>query len=343
MKIALAVNGEGFGHAARSACLARELGKEHEVVIWAPRTVLSFLRSELPGHSFHHIPVLSMVKKHHRILYGRTLLKNLRIIAATPYIVRRTRRQFQSEGIEAVVSDYEPYSSRAGVRCGLPVVSFCHQTVLDRIPDFSFPGIVARLLNRLMIPRGVEHVLSCSFFDGDVGPLIRPELRTPAEVSGRHVLVYGSASIRPQLEEALKSFTDCDFRIYPRKDGNYLEDFRSARAVIGPSGHQMLSEALCLGKPVLTFPQPGQNEQELNARMAEETGLARVGSLDAVVRDIDQFLSQVDQLHFNPSGSRHSFKLKDESAVAAGRISTLLAQISGRKSGPGRTHDLVPA
>lgn len=343
MKIALAINGEGFGHAARSVCLARELSKEHEVVVWAPRTVLAFLRNELPGLSFHHIPVLSMVKKQHRILYGRTLLKNLRIIAATPHIVRRTRRQFQNEGIEAVISDYEPFSARAALRCGLPVVSFCHQTVLDRIPDFSIPGMVARLLNRLMIPHGVEHVLSCSFFDGDIGPLIRPELRAPAEVSGRHVLVYGSASIRPQLEQALKSFAHCDFRVYPQKNGNYLEDFRSARAVIGPSGHQMLSEALCLRKPVLTFPQPGQNEQTLNARMAEETGLARVGSLDAAVRDIEQFLSQVDQLHFDPSRSRHSFKLQDESALAARRISTLLTRIPGPKSAPGRTRDLVPA
>ncbi len=324
MRIAIAVNGEGFGHAARSACLARELYREHEIVLWAPRTVRAFLRSELPGVRIHHIPVLRMVKRGHRIVYGRTVLKNLRLLTSMPYIVRRVRRQFEAEHIDALVSDYEPYSSRAAVRLGIPVVSFCHQTVLDRVPDFSVPGIVARLLNRFMIPPGVKHLVSSSFFDGDVGPLIRPELRTPAEQTGSHVLVYGSASIRSKLETALSSFDGVDFRVYPQAAGNYLEDFRSARAVIGPSGHQMLSEALCLRKPVLTFPQPGQNEQILNARMARTTGLAQIGNINQAEHHIAQFLASLDTMHLNPDGSAHTFKLQDESATAAKRISSLL-------------------
>ncbi|TVQ25433.1 MAG: hypothetical protein EA383_08360 [Spirochaetaceae bacterium] len=343
MRIALAINGEGFGHAARSACLARELSREHEVLVWAPRTVLSFLRSELPGMTFHHIPVLRMAKRRHRILYGRTLLMNARLLAAFPYIVRRTRRQFEQEGIEAVISDYEPFSSRAALAHRLPVVVFCHQAVLDRVPDYSLPGITARLLNRFMIPHRVHHVLSSSFFDGDIGPLIRPELRSPSERPGNHVLVYGSASIRPQLEQALQSFSQVDFRVYPRTDGDYLEDFRAARAVIGPSGHQMLSEALCLRKPVLTFPQPGQNEQYLNACMAQKTGLARVGNLEHAALDIRRFLGEVDQMRLNPASGRHTFKLHDESALAARRIAALLAGDSHATPARPDAPALVPA
>ena len=154
MKIALAINGEGFGHAARSACLARELSRDHEVVVWAPRTVLSFLRLELPDLEFRHLPVLQLAKQNHRIRYGKTLRKNARLLAAIPYTVHRIRRQFQREGIDALVSDYEPFASRAAVRCRLPVVSFCHQAVLDRVPDFTPAGLVARLMNRFMIPPG---------------------------------------------------------------------------------------------------------------------------------------------------------------------------------------------
>ena len=343
MKIALAMNGEGFGHAARSACLARELSHDHEVVVWAPRTVLAFLRLELPDLEFRHLPVLQLAKQNHRIRYGKTLRKNARLLAAIPYIVHRIRRQFQREGIEALVSDYEPFASRAAVRCRLPVVSFCHQAVLDRVPDFTPAGLVARLMNRFMIPPGVSHVLSSSFFDGDIGPLIRPELRVPAAKPGDHILVYGSASIRGSLESALLQIPGYDFRLYPRTNGNYLEDFRSARAVIGPSGHQMLSEALCLRKPVLTFPQPGQNEQILNARMAGETGLARVGTLDRAVDDIRSFLQHADTMKLDPSGSRHTFILQDESERAAQRISTLLARKPAATPARGRTTDLIPA
>ncbi|TVR05354.1 MAG: hypothetical protein EA403_02930 [Spirochaetaceae bacterium] len=343
MKIALAINGEGFGHAARSACLARELSRDHQVVVWAPRTVLAFLRSELPDLEFHHIPVLQLAKQNHRIVYGRTLLMNARLIAAIPCIVHRIRRQFQREGIEALISDYEPFASRAAVKCGLPVVSFCHQAVLDRVPDYSVPGLVARLMNRFMIPPGVNHVLSSSFFDGDIGPLIRPELRTPSDTIGSHILVYGSASIRNCLEAALTQFPNHDFRLYPRTNGNYVEDFRSARAVIGPSGHQMLSEALCLRKPVLTFPQPGQNEQILNARMAEETGLARVGNLDRAIEEIRSFLEHADAMKLDPSGSRHSFILRDESERAARRIAALLSREPVASAVRKRTADLIPA
>lgn len=343
MKIALAINGEGFGHAARSVCLARELSRDHEVVVWAPRTVLSFLRSELPDSHFHHLPVLQLAKQNHRILYGKTLRKNARLLAAIPYVVHRIRRQFHREGIEALVSDYEPFASRAAVTCRLPVVSFCHQAVLDRVPDYSVAGLVARLMNRFMIPPGVSHVLSSSFFDGDIGPLIRPELRTPAEMRGDHILVYGSASIRGSLEAALREIPGYDFRLYPRTNGNYVEDFRSARAVIGPSGHQMLSEALCLRKPVLTFPQPGQNEQILNARMAGETGLARVGTLDRAVDDIRSFLQHADTMRLDASASRHTFILHDDSERAARRISALLTREPEANAARRRSAGLIPA
>ena len=45
------------------------------------------------------------------------------------------RRQFQREGIEALVSDYEPFASRAAVRCRLPVLSFCYQAVSEGTND----------------------------------------------------------------------------------------------------------------------------------------------------------------------------------------------------------------
>lgn len=178
-----------------------------------------------------------------------------------------------------------------------------------------------------MIPRNVDHVVSSSFFHGDVGPLIRPELRNPSPRSGSHILVYGSASIRAPLLEALAGFPDEDFRIYPNNTGRFFEDFPSANAVIGAAGHQMLSEALSLGKPLLTFPQPQQYEQMLNAQMARDTGLAYIGSIEAARDSIARFLADFERLHYCPAaGHSNSFCLRDDSERAAQLVQRLLLQ-----------------
>ena len=82
MTIAIAINGEGMGHAARCTCLARRLQRDHRVVIWAPRSVLGFLRQNLPDVSFHHLPLLALTKKRHRICMLPTVTRNAGLVLA---------------------------------------------------------------------------------------------------------------------------------------------------------------------------------------------------------------------------------------------------------------------
>lgn len=324
MTIGIAINGEGMGHAARCTCLVRELQRSHRVVIWAPRSILGFLRQHLPQVEFHHLPLLALSKKRHRICMVPTVVRNAALVLSLPRVVRKLKRQLKRSGVDGVVSDFEPFLSRAAISLGLPVVSFCHQAVLDRFPDVSPAGVAARLVNRFMIPARVTRTLSSSFFDGDVGPLIRRELLAHPQRDDGHIVVYASSSIREELLPALEANPGFDYRLFPDPSRDYIAELATAGAIIAPAGHQTLSEALCLNKPVLTFPQPGQNEQELNARMAVRSGRAMIGRIETAIQDVAAFLDALDEFPFALPDRNIRFLMYDDTERAAWLIQRAL-------------------
>ena len=52
----------------------------------------------------------------------------------------------------------------------------------------------------------------------------------------------------------------------PRSNEGFIEDLRTARAIVTGGGFSLLSEAVYLGKPALSVPLSGQFEQLMNAR-----------------------------------------------------------------------------
>ena len=58
----------------------------------------------------------------------------------------------------------------------------------------------------------------------------------------------------------------------PFSETVFLDDLRTARAVIAGGGFSLLSECVYLHKPVLSIPVAGQFEQVLNARYLESLG-----------------------------------------------------------------------
>jgi UDP:flavonoid glycosyltransferase YjiC (YdhE family) len=106
---------------------------------------------------------------------------------------------------------------------------------------------------------------------------------------GEHLLVYQTAAgsetlvrtlhraglpcrlygVRRDLEEDL---VDGDLVYRPFSETDFLDDLRTARAVIAGGGFSLLSECVYLHKPVLSLPVTGQFEQVLNARYLERLG-----------------------------------------------------------------------
>ena len=119
-----------------------------------------------------------------------------------------------------------------------------------------------------------------------VPPILRPEILAAVRAPGEHVLVYQTSSTNTDLIPALQSLPHQPFRLYGMGragvEGNvtlcsfsetgFVEDLRTARAVIAGGGYSLMGEAVHLRVPMLSMPIGGQYEQELNARYLQQLG-----------------------------------------------------------------------
>ncbi len=322
--IGIACNGEGFGHAARAAALYPHLQEHHDVIFFAPQTIAPFIRQHVEEAAVVDIPHFGFVKKDHAIDYPSTAKENLKKIIESLPRFNELARGLKELGVKALISDFEPVTAHAANRAGIPVINLNHPGVVLKYLDLSVDALLAKAVASLMMPPAGEHLL-CSFYDGDIGPILRRELREAEPVRGDHILVYTKSDSREAVHTALGNYPALEFRCFPDPGASYDEALITCRAVIAPAGHQALSEALCLGKAVLAFPQIGQFEQRLNAVMLERSGWGLAGDIMDIKGSIDRFLSCLDEFP-RPSDRKVTFTLHDDTQEAARK---LLAFIDG--------------
>jgi len=90
------------------------------------------------------------------------------------------------------------------------------------------------------------------------------------------------------------------------REDAFLADLARCAYVVCGGGHTLISEALCLGKPVLAIPVVGMFEQFLNAHYLQRNGLGDHAPMaafsDSTLRDfegrLDSFRDRVRQRDF---------------------------------------------
>jgi uncharacterized protein (TIGR00661 family) len=211
----------------------------------------------------------------------------------------------------ALVTDFDSFTSVLGVLLDRPVISVDHQHVLDR---FRHPRAVreavsgyrfARALVTAKTPRCAHYIVTSFFFPEPrwgattlVGPIVRREIAEATPSRGDHVLVYQTTAGDPRLLPALCANRSTRFVLYGLgreealgnvelrrfDEARFVRDLASARAVIANGGFTTLSEAVYLGKPVLSIPVRRQPEQEINAAWLDVSGLGMRGArIDAAL------------------------------------------------------------
>ena len=287
MRVLYGVNGEGLGHATRSGVVIDMLlGHGHEVRVVASGRAFRYLSERLADVEEIFGPSFAMDEG--EIRRWATLRGNL---AAAPRELQDTVRHWLSVvhdwRPDVVVTDFEPLSALYARSHHVPLVSVdnihmlvrCHhdEAIVGEQPaDF----ILARAVTRGMIPTAGDYVVTTFFRPRIlwgrttlVPPIVRPEVVAAIPSRGEHVLVYSSGE--HGLIDALRA-ADVPARVYgmrgTRSNDTFLDDLRTARAVITGGGFSLLSEAIYLGKPVLSVPLHGQFEQLMNARYLEREG-----------------------------------------------------------------------
>ena len=200
---------------------------------------------------------------------------------------------FDTAGVDLIVTDYEPISARIGWLRDIPCIGIGH------LYAFAHPGVPVaglNLFNRMVMkcfaPASIPLGLHWHHFDRPILPptVSLEELNRPTS-EGDHILVYTPFESPADVVRTLNAVSGHRFRFYchvgsPREEGNvalrplnrkaFVADLTGCRGVIANTGFTFISEALHLGKKILTKPLAQQTEQESNALAVDRLGLGTV-------------------------------------------------------------------
>lgn len=302
MRILYGVAGEGMGHATRSHAFLADLVTDHDVLIVASGRAHDYLARRFP--QVREILGFSLAYEDNAIRRWETVVVNLRGAASGwPAQVRNYYGVARDFAPDVVVSDFESFVLVVARRERVPAISVDNIMMLDRcrhdeeiIGDDTLDFELARQIARIKAP-GLHHAIVPTFFRPPlrrkattlVAPVLREEVLAAVPEDGEHLLVYQTATGSESLVKALRR-SEHECRVYgvrrdldvdlvdgslvfrPFSEPGFLEDLRTARAVIAGGGFSLLSESVYLHKPVLSIPVAGQFEQTLNARYLERLG-----------------------------------------------------------------------
>jgi uncharacterized protein (TIGR00661 family) len=358
MRILYGVAGEGMGHATRSRVVIDALtARGHEVQAVVSGRAHDYLKArESDRLGVNRIWGLSIVYEDNEVQNFRTVLQNVRgaVVGGWPRNVKAYFDLTDEFRPDVVVSDFETWSYLYGKAHGIPVVSLDNNQIVNRCdhPPEVIAGkegeyLVAKAVVKAKLP-GCFHYLIGTFFFPPVSksrttlhpPVLRPEILAARPEAGEHLLVYQTSTSNPGLPEILRRCgREC--RIYglrrdlaaDERDGNllwrpfsekgFIDDLRTAQAVVSGGGFTLMSEAVYLHRPMLSVPVRKQFEQILNARYleragyglhAEEIGKARLGELLERLPEFERNLGRYHQ-----RGNEDLFAKLDGVLAAAAR------------------------
>ncbi|HET6550440.1 MAG TPA: glycosyltransferase family protein [Solirubrobacter sp.] len=338
MRILYGVNGEGLGHATRSrAVIAMLLAHGHDVRVVASGRAVSYLSARLPRVDEIFGP--SFVMDQGEIHRWATLRRN--VFAAgreLPETARRWLAIVDDWRPHVVVTDFEPLAALYARTQRVPLVSVdnIHMLVRCHHDDGIIGGdladfVLARAITRAMVPTAGDYVVTTFFRPrvrwgrtSLVPPIVRDEVIDAVPERGEHVLVYSSGDA--DVIDALRKL-GVPARVYgmrnprPRSDDRFLEDLRTARAVVTGGGFSLLSESIYLRKPVLSMPLHGQFEQLMNARYLEREGYG-LSAPAAGPREVAQFLDRLPEFEgalarYEQDGNRVALETIEACVTAA--------------------------
>jgi uncharacterized protein (TIGR00661 family) len=297
MNILYGVVGEGMGHATRSALIIRHLlDAGHEVRVVVSGRAHGFLSqrfTDQPRFHLHQIHGLSLAIDGMEVDLEETVWENLE---AAPAGLLRNLEAYTSvvqAGPEPdlVISDFESWAFLYARNHFVPVVSIDNMQVINRCrhpaalrDDLDFQ--LAKLAVKVKLP-GAYHYLVTSFFFPEVRkprttlvpPILRPEILEAKREAGEHVLVYQAPAALeawlPVLRKLPYRFvvygsgregSEGHIELRPFSAAGFIDDLRTARAVLAGGGFSLMSEAVHIGVPFFAVPLEHQFEQELNAR-----------------------------------------------------------------------------
>jgi uncharacterized protein (TIGR00661 family) len=205
--------------------------------------------------------------------------------------------------------------------------------VVLRDRSFSIESMLARLISIILMGK-YHRKLIVSFYDGDVGPIVRRELEAHPRGKEDFFVVYLKPSYRKIMLKKLRELAVNNVEVFPDPQKNIVDYLSRCKGVISSAGHQFMSEAMVLGKPVFVVPQIGQYEQMLNARMLELSGWGTYSTIEQLDERLPKFIASIDSYPQMPRAGAVRYTIKNDLDRAVSKIEQFLQ--SAQQSPPVR-------
>lgn len=318
MRILYGINGEGMGHAMRSAEIIKGLSKNNEIKIVAGGKAANHLK-KIAG--LKEVSYLSFVTKNGKVSSLKTFFVNLLKLPFFLYHFFTILIECIIKRPKVIITDFEPLSAYTGLILRIPVISFDNQHIITdtKIPNNKEKSskFLYKIIVHLMVPFPKEKIITSFFYPKVltknavlVSPVIREIITKQKIKEGGELVVYLSIKNDLVLKTLEKSKNKCIIygktnlksskfiKIKNFDEEQFAHDMANARAVICNAGMTTLSEAIYLKKPVLCIPVSGQIEQEINAHYLQKIGYGSSKS-EINKKIIKEFLNNLDVYRAN--------------------------------------------
>ena len=293
-KILYGVMGDALGHVNRALIVAEEM-PGHEFLFVGGGKVHGLSDR---GYLVEDVPIPGTFYRNNRVDIPATLGNAVRVLLNRKAAIKRVADIITGFDPDLIITDYEYFTPLASRSLGRVSVSLDHQHVLTHC-RYDVP--TEERFSRLMTSQSIKKLYSqadrfliSSFFrvppmnpqNTEIfPPIIRRAVFEQRPTEGDHVLVYQTSPtferLFGMLEEMPRPFIIYGFGERPVRRNlifkghsveGFLQDLAACRYVITNGGHNVISEALYLRKPLLTFPIANAYEQFLNAHFIRSLG-----------------------------------------------------------------------
>lgn len=284
MKILFGVQGTGNGHISRCRTLAYTLK--------AAGADVDYIFSGRPSQDYFDMQAFGQYRTFRGVSFATQNGKiNLRKTIQRIHAFRLIKdvKELDLSKYNCILSDFEPVSAWAAKQQQRQCIGISNQAICQYIPPKEY-GVIARVIMNFYAPVNKPIGLHWFHFGMPIMPPIIDRLPKPTEQG--HIMVYLPFESVRDIKSLLTPFKENTFYCFhpevksaykynnilwqPLDRDKFTRILAGSCGIIANSGFALISEALALGKKILTKPVVGQFEQLYNADCLEKLDLAKV-------------------------------------------------------------------
>lgn len=291
MKVLYAIQGTGNGHLSRARDVIPALLKQNITL----HILVSGIQADiqLPYPVKYQLKGLSFIfGKKGGVDMWKTYYK------ANSHRLQREVKSIPVEEYDLIINDFEPITAWACKLKHKPCFSFSHQAAVlsPKAPKPKKKDPLGKWILNNYAPTSHQFGLHFKAYESGIfTPIIRKDIRLAEITKGEHYTVYLPSYSDEKLLKFLSKMKDVRWEVFskhnkkehinknihikPITNEAFVKSMATSKGILCGAGFETPAESLFMKKKLLVIPMKGQYEQQCNAAVLAEMGVAVIKSL----------------------------------------------------------------